>query len=280
LIVVDNNSSDHTRSVCTEFADRLPIRYLFEPRQGKSCALNNAISHAKGELLMLTDDDVDVDPQWLANLLTAANQFPEAVFMGGKCLPRWAQPPPSWLEQHAHGLLSGVSVALDKGEGMRFLVSTETPLLYGANLAIRRNILGSRFRFCEDIGPRGNDGTRQEETILQLELLKAGHRGLYVGAAIVNHRNPQERMTERFIRLWYKGAGIGDVRMGYVDGSPHILFGAPRYLWRILLKRFTRYVTTRVRCDSEVWLRAEMEWARTWGWISEFRRQSRRAGRS
>ncbi|HUJ10143.1 MAG TPA: glycosyltransferase, partial [Verrucomicrobiae bacterium] len=40
VVVVDNNSTDATRAVCVEVGGRLPLRYIFEPRQGKSHALN------------------------------------------------------------------------------------------------------------------------------------------------------------------------------------------------------------------------------------------------
>jgi len=32
FVVIDNNSTDHTKEVVESFAERLPIRYLFEPR--------------------------------------------------------------------------------------------------------------------------------------------------------------------------------------------------------------------------------------------------------
>src|SRR5271156_2755228 len=60
VLVVDNNSRDATRSVVEEFWWRDPsrFRYLFEPKQGKSNALNAGIQQARGEILAFTDDDV------------------------------------------------------------------------------------------------------------------------------------------------------------------------------------------------------------------------------
>ena len=72
LLVVDNNSKDQTREVVEGFAGRLPLRYLFEPRQGKTCALNLALKEAKGDLLLFTDDDVRLDPGWLASFVETA----------------------------------------------------------------------------------------------------------------------------------------------------------------------------------------------------------------
>ena len=59
LIVVDNNSTDHTRAVVEEAAKSFPVelRYLFEAEQGKFAALNQAVLAARGEINATTDDD-------------------------------------------------------------------------------------------------------------------------------------------------------------------------------------------------------------------------------
>src|SRR5918999_6032518 len=46
VLVVDNNSSDRTRRVVEERIGGYPVRlrYLFEPRQGKSNALNTGMA--------------------------------------------------------------------------------------------------------------------------------------------------------------------------------------------------------------------------------------------
>ena len=51
LLVVDNSSGDATRQVCESFAGRLPRRYLFESRQGQSCAWNGGIHEAAAPLI-------------------------------------------------------------------------------------------------------------------------------------------------------------------------------------------------------------------------------------
>ena len=53
VLVVDNNSSDRTREVAEEYCRRSPghFRYLFEPRQGKSHALNTGIREARGDVI-------------------------------------------------------------------------------------------------------------------------------------------------------------------------------------------------------------------------------------
>src|SRR5580704_8772607 len=75
VLVVDNNSSDQTETVVKSFCRRYPgrFRYLFEPQQGKSYALNAGIRDAGGDILAFLDDDVEVEPVWLQNLTSALN---------------------------------------------------------------------------------------------------------------------------------------------------------------------------------------------------------------
>jgi glycosyltransferase involved in cell wall biosynthesis len=67
LIVVNNNSTDQTKSVVDEFAAKgtLPVRYVFEPKQGLSYARNAGVSAASGNILAFTDDDCFVSTDWL-----------------------------------------------------------------------------------------------------------------------------------------------------------------------------------------------------------------------
>ena len=88
VLVVDNNSSDETRSVVEDFCNRYPgrFRYLFEPKQGKSYALNSGVREALGNVLAFMDDDVFVEAEWLQNL-TAALQDGEWAGTGGRTVP-------------------------------------------------------------------------------------------------------------------------------------------------------------------------------------------------
>jgi glycosyltransferase involved in cell wall biosynthesis len=75
VLVMDNNSNDGTREVAQRFCELNPshFRYLFEPTQGKSHALNTAIRESSGEILAFTDDDVAVEPSWLQNLTSVSS---------------------------------------------------------------------------------------------------------------------------------------------------------------------------------------------------------------
>ncbi len=80
VLVVDNNSTDDTRTVAEDFCRRFPRgRYCYEPNQGLSFARNRGITEARGEILVFTDDDVCPEPEWLQRIVdqvTDSADFP------------------------------------------------------------------------------------------------------------------------------------------------------------------------------------------------------------
>ncbi|MGH9763863.1 MAG: glycosyltransferase family A protein, partial [Blastocatellia bacterium] len=92
VVVVDNNSSDGTKEVVHEYAGSFPVevRYLFEREQGRCAALNSGIASARGEIIMTTDDDVRVRPDWLDQAALALDRL-QCDYLGGRVFPIWRQ---------------------------------------------------------------------------------------------------------------------------------------------------------------------------------------------
>ncbi len=276
VIVADNNSKDATPAVCDEFKTKLPLRYLFEPKQGKSNALNTSMQQALGKLHLFTDDDVDVTPDWVAQHLDAAARYPDAGFFSGRVVPRWETTPPKWVEEHSRTVLSGVTVCYQPSE-TEMQVTADMCGGLGANLCLRQGVLDrAGISFRKDLGPSGGDQVRYEEVLLLRQLVEKGFPGIHIPTAIVYHRNSSERMTEKYVREYLVGEGIALARMGWIEPSKHIWFGVPRYLWRKCLENAILYVLTRYTRPSGVWLRHETRAAGSWGSISELRRLRKR----
>ena len=83
LLIVNNNCTDETDAVIEKHrsARVLPVRRLFESKQGQVHARNHAVSEARGELLIWTDDDVLVPPGWIESYLTTAKMVPSAAYL-------------------------------------------------------------------------------------------------------------------------------------------------------------------------------------------------------
>jgi len=75
FIVVDNGSSDNTADVVRRYAGRLPLRIVREEIPGLSNARNRGVAEARGDYICWTDDDVRLDPNWLAAYAAALRAF-------------------------------------------------------------------------------------------------------------------------------------------------------------------------------------------------------------
>jgi len=201
VIVVDNNSTDQTRQVaeryCRSYPDR--FRYLFEPQQGKSNALNRGVREAGGDVLAFIDDDVTVESTWLRNL-TAPFERSGWAGVGGRIAPPLDFSPPVWLPVEGPYDLSGVLALFDKGrEGAEL---TEAP--FGTNMAFRREIFDRHGLFRPDLGPCPGSEIRGEDTEFGRRVLKSGERLWYEPSAIVHHTVPENRLRkEYFLRFMY-----------------------------------------------------------------------------
>lgn len=85
MLVIDNAPSTSETST---LADSLPgVSYFLEPRPGLDFARNRALKEARGDLLAYVDDDVIADPGWLAGLMEAWMEHPDAGAFTGQVLP-------------------------------------------------------------------------------------------------------------------------------------------------------------------------------------------------
>ena len=138
VILVDNNSTDHTEEVAKSFIDSSggKLRYVFEPNQGVSFARNAAIEKTLAPIIAFFDDDVQVASNWVATIKQTLDRHQDVSCIGGKVLPRWESDPPAWLTREHWAPL-----ALQDYGDESFLVNFKRPLcLISANLAIRRAV--------------------------------------------------------------------------------------------------------------------------------------------
>jgi len=273
LVVVDNNSRDHTPAVCRDFAAILPIRHVEERRQGLSVARNRGIKESRGGIIVYTDDDVNVEPGWISALWRASQVHPEAGFFGGKVVPLWPETPPPWIVEYSRGMLCGMTMDFNLGDEERYVEGND--IFFGANMAYRREAILKVGPFREDLGVNGTSLISHDESEYMWRLLKAGYRGLYVPEMVVHHRNTPERMTERYMLRLFSACGATHVRLGMIAPSAVELFNAPRYLWRRLASSSFAYLLRRLMpTHGNAWVPAARYMAITWGSISEYRRMA------
>ncbi len=241
VIVIDNNSTDNTREVVDRHAAAFPapLRYLFEPRQGRSSALNAGIAAARGAVLVFTDDDVRVAEGWLAAAITPLLGEVDLAYTGGRVRPIWGAPPPAWLDL-TRGDLWGTIAIQDHGDvAVRYEEARKVPL--GANMAVRRDVFETVGGFRADLGRRGGRVVMgQEVPEWLIRARRAGFTGRYVPTMEVHHHIPAARLTRAYFRRWWYGKGVSRAALEQLQPvtdfgvdlrtTPHI-FGVPRYMY-------------------------------------------------
>jgi glycosyltransferase involved in cell wall biosynthesis len=227
VLVVDNNSKDRTREVVEDFSRRYPgrFRYLFEPKQGKSHALNSGIREAQGEILAFMDDDVTVEPTWL-QILTANLHDGQWAGAGGRVLPQRSFAAPSWLTLDGPHAMGGVLALFDLGNTPREL----DVIPFGANMAVRKEMFAKYGVFRTDLGPSPGSEIRDEDTEFCRRLVIGLERLRYEPSAIVYHAVPESRLQKEYFLTWWFDAGRSRVRR---EGRRPAIWGIPRYYFRI-----------------------------------------------
>jgi glucosyl-dolichyl phosphate glucuronosyltransferase len=269
VLVVDNNSSDQTRSVIEEFCNRYPHRfcYLFEKNPGKSYALNAGIREAVGDVLAFIDDDVVASPTWLHNL-TSPLQSGECSGAGGRILAARDFSPPRWLPLQDRYALAPL-VFFDLGDQAGALM--EPP--FGTNMAFLAATFKLYGGFRTDLGPRPGSEIRAEDTDFGARLLAGGERLRYEPSAIVYHSVPTSRLTKKYFLNWWFAKGQTESRMAkWAHGQNRCVAGVPAILVRRLAAWTLRWMLT---CNPARRFSAKLKVWGLAGQVTELYRQRR-----
>lgn len=271
VIVIDNNSQDHTETVVTEAANWFPVelRYVFEKEQGRCAAMNAGIRASRGEIIVTTDDDVRVEPDWL-DAAGCALDNSACDYVGGKVLPIWGGPRPDWLPNRG-GRHWAVIALLDYGpDPIEF--GHHVPV--GVNMAFRRDAFARAGLWDNRVGRKAGTLLGQEVREWGLRAKAAGLRGFYAPEMVVHHIIPNDRLKKRYFRRWFYWHGISRAMLyeqARVDMEapeeraldfskvPHVA-GVPRYMYRSCLRTIKDMLKAALRGDrvatfeNELWL--------------------------
>jgi glycosyltransferase involved in cell wall biosynthesis len=262
VIVVDNNCTDDTASVVGELAIGypVPLRYLFESVPGRSAALNTGIALAQGEIVVTTDDDVRVQPDWLETIGSEMQRL-QCDYIGGRVLPIWGGPRPPWLPDRPSRHWAVIAL-LDYGDAAIEFVR-KMPL--GVNMAFRREVFAIVGGWDPRIGRKAGTLLGQEVREWCVRARAHGIRGCYAPGVSLRHIIPANRLNKKYFRRFFYWRGISRAMLYQQRGLdmespqetrldfrqvPHV-FGIPRYMYRTLLASAWTALTAYLRGDSE-----------------------------
>ncbi|HEX5605776.1 MAG TPA: glycosyltransferase family 2 protein [Candidatus Binatia bacterium] len=252
IIVVDNGSTDETRrwlDAQREQNQSGRLIILNEPRPGKSNAINRALVVARGEILMVLDDDVVVESNCLAKHAEAHAQDQFAAIQGR--------------------ILPGKDFAGNPADANR-LREYNIPLIdYGEEIVAIRGLTGTNMSFkrvvFDKIGffdPRLGPGAAgfSEDTEYSIRIRKAGFKIGYTPHAIVYHELNPSRSGRVYNRA-----------VEYRKGVSRSLYRRDSILTKVLPDLFAncvRYAIYRLLGRHDKIYKTEGRILKCWGYLA------------
>ncbi len=193
VLVIDNNSTDSTRTVVDEFAESRPApRYIHEPKQGLDYARNRAIAEARGEIILFGDDDILMRPDWIAQMAVPmlADGARRIGAVGGEVIPVFPDGLPEWVREW-HAPL-GFRPTLGPVE------AKHSPM--GANLALPKWIFEQLGSFHTALDRAAGNYFSGGDSEMVRRVRAAGFEVWFAPDAAVQHQMPASRTTFRYAR--------------------------------------------------------------------------------
>jgi glycosyltransferase involved in cell wall biosynthesis len=188
LLVIDNNSTDDTRDVIASFVTASPApRRILETRQGLDYGRNRAVEEAKGDLIVLVDDDILVEPDWLSQLVApfSSESAHKIGVVGGEVIPVFPDGIPAWQE----GTHRPLGFRSDPGP----LPPNQAPM--GANFAFPKWVFVRFGLFDTRLDRQGSRLFGGGDSQMIRRLRSVGLEAWFVPGAKVLHQIPAERLT-------------------------------------------------------------------------------------
>lgn len=204
VVIINNGSSDSTRQIIDEFADKnkshgphiVPIHV--PENLGFAGGNNEGIRRARGEWVVLLNDDTELDPSWLRVLMNCAARFPRAGILGSLLLY------PDGTVQHAgaYVLPSGNTGHFGVWQPLAPVHEVERHCDYvtGAVFAIRRDVIDRIGLLDHNYWP-----IYFEECDFCFRARAAGFAVVSTPALAIHHESQlMGVMSERFLRNYHR----------------------------------------------------------------------------
>jgi len=247
ILVVDNNSTDHTREVIAGAREHLsvPLRYVNEPQQGIPFARNRAIDESLAStFLAFIDVDELPEADWLAAAWEGLSTH-GAESVGGRITVDLPRRPP-WLADTLLPFLGQV----EYGEEPFPITDPSTPIWSG-NIAYRTALFADGLRFDTRYNRAGQGVGGGSDAVMFRHMLAAGVAMRYEPRMGIRHLIPPEKLRRRyFLRLHYNGGRKAGMYQWAEPAGPTLL-GVPRYMYRQLASHAVRGLGGFVRREPD-----------------------------
>jgi glucosyl-dolichyl phosphate glucuronosyltransferase len=208
VFVVDNNSTDNTKEVCTNYIANnkdFNITYVEEKRQGATFARNTGAALAKGEYLVFMDDDAEANTDFLEKILLFFKHHPQADGVGGRIIPLYIPTKPKWMSYYVSSLVGN----FDYSATVKEFAPEKFPL--ESNMITPKKLFDEVGGFDENLlGVVGTLRIGGESKGYHIKLQKLGKKIYYDPAIIVQHVIETEKLTRAYMYRVASGIGRGE----------------------------------------------------------------------
>lgn len=208
VIVVNNNSTDNTASLCQAFIQSHPDSHFYyynEPRQGASFARNTGAAYAHSPLLCFMDDDAVADHDYLERIVNFFTQHPDAGGLGGRIIPRYIPSEPVWMSHFVSSLVGHFHYS----ETVSVFAPNKYPL--ESNMIIRKADFDAIKGFNTALpGVMGTLRIGGEGKDFFLRLKELGRTIYYDPAIRVQHVVETAKLTREYMYRVASGIGRGE----------------------------------------------------------------------
>ena len=195
VIVIDQSTNDDTQNAIMAGSPDARLRYMRTPTKGLSRARNIAIAAAANDIVVFTDDDCIVPPDYMTVFASifAANPRVAVAYCNVKPFP--------------HDPTQGmIPIYVRTGDALLTrLVDRCVARGIGAGMAVRRSMLNEMGGFDEMQGPGARFGTADDMEIAQRALMLGFHVYETDKVAVLHngYRSWKEYRTKMSHTDWY-----------------------------------------------------------------------------
>lgn len=208
VYVVDNNSTDNTKTVCEAYIQKhsdYNIYYTEEQQQGSSFARNKGASLAKGSILVFMDDDAIAKENFLERIVSFFEHHTDASGMGGRIIPKYIPEEPKWMSYYVSSLVGN----FDYSKNIEIFKPGKYPL--ESNMAVKKDLFEKISGFSTHLpGVKGTLRIGGEGKDFFLRLQALGKPIYYDPEVIVQHVVEVNKLTPHYMYRVASGIGRGE----------------------------------------------------------------------
>lgn len=202
LVIVDNNSSDHTGKQALQLWENLgspfSLTIVQEPEPGLSNARRKGVAVSKNDYLIFCDDDNWLKDDYFALVNSYFKADENLAIIGGMGIAAFENKKPVWFDRYYQSYAVGAQAS------EKSYVNT----VYGAGMAIRKHVLSETYQKFGPLllsGRKGKKLSAGEDSEICLRTRLLDYKILYAPQLIFQHYLTENRLNWGYLNKLHIG---------------------------------------------------------------------------